>query len=147
MPAYSANQEPRLRYLLTPPGDTRPSLLVELCPRVDEGVLSDVRQVMYGLGCASALVLDSERCFILRDTYASTGPDAIVVEKAEIETQRLLGAGGGSLEGRLERWHNALTTNWNAAIPREAWTAPLLTDVVPAASGSLVHRAMAGASR
>lgn len=148
MSPQSSDQVSRLRYLLTPPGDTRPSLLVELCPKVDDSVLREVREAMYGLSCANALVLDAEECRILHDTYDSMEPDSIKVD-AVLETQRLLSAGdtgGRALEGRLERWLDALAKNWTAAIPREAWTKPLLSDVVPAAAGSLVRRTTAVAS-
>ncbi len=147
MPAQ-VSEAPRRRYLLTPPGETRPSLLVELCPEVDETVLQEVREAMFGLGCGNGLVLDAERCLILHDTYQSIEDSrSIEVEPASLDTQRLLGANGGSIEQRLERWLNALTTNWHDSIPHETWTAPLLTDVIPAASGSLVRRAMAGGMR
>lgn len=133
----------RRRYLLTPPGDTRPSLLVELCPRVDEAVLREVREAMFGLGCGSGLVLDAEQCVILHDTFQSMAPDSIELDPVKIETPRLLaGVAGATLEQRLERWLDGLTTNWHGTLPHEAWAAALLADVVPAASGSLVRRAM-----
>ena len=133
---------PRQRYLLIPPGETRPSLLVELCPKVDESVFHEVKQAMFGLGCGNALVLDTERCFILRDTFQTMDAHSIEVEPVSLETQKLLDLSGDPVAQRLERWLNALATNWHNSIPREAWTAPLLSDVVPAASGSLVRKAM-----
>ncbi len=97
----------RLRYLLTPPGDTRPSVLVELCPGVDETVLQEVREAMFGAGCINV----------------------------------------GPIELRLERWLDTLVMDWRESVPIESWSAPLLTDVVPAASGALVRRTMARAMR
>ncbi|AUX42460.1 uncharacterized protein SOCE26_038930 [Sorangium cellulosum] len=102
---------------------------------------------MFGLGCGNGLVLDAEQCVILHDSFRSMDPDSIEQEPATLETPRLLGANGGPIEQRLERWLNALATNWHGAVPREAWSAPLLTDVVPAASGSVVRRAMNGSTQ
>ena len=130
---------PRRRYLFSPPGETRPSLLVELCPRVDETVLNEVRAAMLGLGCSNSLVLDAEQCLILHDTFASMDPSSIDVDPSTLETARLLGATSAPIEQRLERWLNALVTNWSESVPHEAWATPLLTDVVPAAAGSLVR--------
>ncbi len=143
----TADEAPRRRYLLTPPGDTRPSLLVELCPRVDEDVLREAREAMFGLGCGNGLVLDAKQCVILHDTFKSMDSGSIEQEPARLETPRLLGIGDGPIEQRLERWLNALATNWHDTVPHEAWVAPLLTDVVPAASGSLIRRAMVGSTR
>jgi hypothetical protein len=142
--AHRTEEAPHVRYLLTPPGDTRPSLLVELCPKVDEPALRRVANAMHGLGCANALVLDQERGVLLRDTYATMGPDSIEPEPAVFETRKLLGAEADPLEQRLERWLAELSDNWHAAVPREEWTAPLLTDVVPAASGAVVRRVTMG---
>lgn len=138
---------PRRRYLLSPPSETRPSLLVELCPSIDETVLDEVRAAMLGLGCSNGLVLDAEQCLILHDTFASMDPSSIEVDPSKLETARLLGATSAPIEQRLERWLNALVTNWRESVPHEAWSAPLLTDVVPAAAGSQVRRAMAGGMR
>lgn len=135
---------PRRRYLLSPPSETRPSLLVELCPSIDETVLDEVRAAMLGLGCSNGLVLDAEQCLILHDTFTSTDPSSIEVDPSRLETARLLDTTSAPIEQRLERWLNVLVTNWRESVPHEAWTAPLLTDVVPAAAGSQVRRAMAG---
>lgn len=101
---------------------------------------------MLGLGCGNGLVLDADRCVILHDSFASMDPGSIEQEPAELETSRLIGANGGPIEQRLERWLNALATNWHSTLPREEGPAPLLTDVVPAASGSVVRRAMDGST-
>ena len=102
---------------------------------------------MLTLGCSNGLVLDAEQCLILHDTFASMDPISIEVDPSRMETARLLGTTDGPIEQRLERWLDALVTNWHDSVPHEAWAAPLLTDVVPAASGSLVRRAMAGGMR
>jgi hypothetical protein len=138
--AHPTEEAPHVRYLLTPPGDTRPLLLVELCPKVDEPALQDVAKAMYGLSCAHGLVLDEERGVLLRDTYATIGPDSIEPEPAVLETSKLLGAGAEPLEQRLERWLAELSANGQAAVPHEEWTEPLLAEVVPAASGAEVRR-------
>ncbi|HRI65314.1 MAG TPA: hypothetical protein PK156_13790 [Polyangium sp.] len=137
-------ETPRRRYLLSPPGETRPSLIVELCPQVNETVLQEVRDVMFGRGCANGLVVDDEQCVILRDSFMSMDATSIEEDPNKLETHRLLGDSPDSLEYRLERWMNALVTNWHEAVPPEPWAAPLIMDVVPAASGSLVRRAMVG---
>jgi hypothetical protein len=128
--AHRAEEAPHIRYLMTPPGDTRPSLLVELCPKVDEASLRRVAETMYGV--------------LLRDTYASMGPESIKEEPAVLDTGKLLGAGADPIEQRLERWLGALSTDWHAAVPREDWTSALLTDIVPAASGAVVRRVVTG---
>ncbi len=102
---------------------------------------------MFGLGCSNGLVLDDEQCLILHDTFSSLDASSIEVDPSKLETARLLGATAGPIEQRLERWLNALVRNWRDSVPHEAWSAPLLTDVVPAAAGSLVRRAMAGGMR
>ena len=127
------------RYLLTPPTDNRPSLLVDLVETVDEGSISSAREAMFGLGCAHGLVLDPKRCVILRDTYASMDSASIQPEPDELETQRLLRV-SGDLADHLERWLRSLAANWHSTLPTESWIAPLLTDVVPAAAGSTVYR-------
>ena len=138
---------PRQRYLLTPPEDTRPSLFVELCPKIDEAVLSEVRTAMFSLGCSNGLVLDAEQCLILHDTFSSLDATSIEVDPSKLETARLLDTTAAPIDQRLERWLTALATNWRESIPHEAWSAPLLTDVVPAAAGALVRRAMARSMR
>lgn len=144
MGSEATSETPRRRYLLTPPGDTRPSLIVELCPKIDDNVLQEARDVMFGRGCANGLVLDENECVILRDSFMSMDASSIEVEPSRLNTRLLLGETEGPLEQRLERWMNALATNWHEAVPREPWAAPLIMDVVPAASGSLVRRAMVG---
>lgn len=128
------------RYLLTPPGETRPSLLVDLVVTVDDDTIGAARVAMFKLGCAHALVLDARRCVILRDTYASMDASSIQAEAEELETPRLLLRADGDLADHVERWLRSLAANWHAALPRESWVTPLLTDVVPAAAGSVVHR-------
>ena len=130
---------PRRRYLLSPPGETRPSLLVDLCPRVDETVLNEVRSAMLSVGCSNGLVLDAEQCLILHDTFSSMDPSSIEVDPSTLETARLLDTTSAPIEQRLERWLNTLVTNWRESVPHEAWATPLLTDVVPAAAGSVVR--------
>jgi hypothetical protein len=147
MVAQAPEPTPRRRYFLTPPGDTRASLLVELCPKVDATVLREVREAMFGAGCANGLVLDAEQCVILRDTFQSMDADSIEEDPSRLETPRLLGTTQGPIEQRLERWLSALVTNWHESVPHEAWSEPLFLDIVPAASGSLVRRAMAGGAR
>jgi hypothetical protein len=129
----------RTRYLLTPPGDSRPSLLVDVVDAVDDAAIARAREAMFDRGCAHGLVIDPRRCVILRDTFESISSSSIERE-SELETAKLLNRPGGDLADRVERWLVALAGNWGEALPREDWVAPLLTDVVPAAAGSVVHR-------
>jgi hypothetical protein len=114
---------------------------VELCDKVDEHVVGEVREAMFDLGCAHGLVLDARHCEILRDTFETTGPESIKIDGV-FDTARLLGSGDGTLESRLERWLDGLTKSWTSVLPREPWVKPLLADVVPAAAGAIVRRAM-----
>ena len=136
----------RRRFLLTPSAESRPSLLVELYPSIGPGALKETREKMLGIGCAHALVLDPERCVILRDTFASMDVSSIE-NAASLRTADLLANETGALDVRLEHWLNSLARNWHQALPHEPWIAVLLEDVVPAAAGAIVRNApIAGAA-
>ena len=94
---------------------------------------------MLCISCSNGLVLDAEQCLILHDTFSSMVPSSIEVDPSTLETARLLDTTFAPIEQRLERWLNALVTSWRESVPHEAWATPLLTDVVPAAAGSLVR--------
>jgi len=54
--------------------------------------------------------------------------------------------GPGSLDERVGRWLEMLSTRWDSALPLESKVAaPFITDIVPAASGSTLH-ALQGAA-
>ena len=143
--AATTRLTPYTRFVLTPPEDTRPSLIVQLCPDVGAEVLADLRKSMLAQGCPNGLAVDDLRFVILRDSYGAMGPESIA-EEAELETPKVI-PGVGSLDVRLERWLEMLSKNWNAAVPREKWAAALLTDIVPAAAGTFVRRTMGGGNK
>jgi hypothetical protein len=131
-------RSPWARYVLTPPSDTRPSLIVQLCPEVTDDVLDDLRAAMRGEGCANGIAVDPERLVVLRDTYVAQGSETIA-EDFRLDTSKLL-PGAGDLDLRLERWLNLLAKSWPDAVPREQWAAPLFADVVPAAADTVIRR-------
>jgi hypothetical protein len=130
-----------MRFLVTHPSETRPSLLVHTCAAVNEAEVNRMRDAMFGLGCANGLLFDREQCVLLRDTFSSRAPASILAEGAPLRTDDVLAnAGSGSLDARVTRWLEMLSTNWNSALPIDgAIAAPFLADVVPAASGSTVY--------
>jgi hypothetical protein len=129
------------RYLLTPPTDTRPSLVVDLVDQVDATSIAATRETMFRVGCAHGLVLDAARCVVLRDTFASMEESSIEAEADEVATPKLLlGQGNGPLADQVERWLRSLARNWHTTLPKELWVAALLSDVVPAAAGAVVQR-------
>jgi hypothetical protein len=130
-----------MRFLLTHASETRPSMLVYTCSAINEGEVSRLRDEMFGLGCANGLLFDPERCVILRDTFSSMAAESIAQEGDALRSDDVLAkVGGGSLDARVARWLEMMSTNWNSALPLDGATAaPFITDVVPAASGSMVH--------
>lgn len=136
-----------MRFLLTHPWETRPSLVVDTCPAIDTDAISRLRTVLHGLGCPNGLLFDDEQCIILRDSYSSMEPDSIVVEPERLPTGAVLASvPPDSLDERVARWLEVLTARWDVAMPLEpAIASPFIADIVPAASGSLLH-ALKGAA-
>jgi hypothetical protein len=130
-----------MRFVLTHPSETRPSLVVITCAEINDQEVRRLREDMFGLGCANGLLFDAHNCVILRDSFASMSPDSIVAEGTPVRTDAVLAkAGGGSLDVRVNRWLEMMSANWNSALPLEpATAAPFIMDVVPAASGSMVY--------
>ena len=94
-----------MRYVVTHPSETRPSLIVRTCPAIRDEDIERLRDDMFGAGCSNGLLFDATRCAILRDTFESMSRDAIVVEAGEAETDKVLtNAGAGSLDERVRRW-------------------------------------------
>lgn len=132
------------RIVLSPDGDPRPSLMVHVVGRVDDVALTRLRRDMHRSSCAHGLAIDPERVHILRDTFRDMTEASIVEEPEHIETARLVGGGiTSNLGDAIVVWLSRLANRWDETLPREAWVAPLLTDVVSAASGSVVRRSEA----
>ncbi len=123
---------------------------METCDHIDEMTIAELRSQLHGMGCSSGILFDPNECVILRDTFASMNEESIEVEGKRLRTDEVLSRVGetqGSLDERVERWLGILSTNWDRALPNEPRVAaPFIADVVPAASGSLVHAVGAGAT-
>lgn len=130
-----------MRFLLTHPVDTRPSLVVDTCSEIDERAIARLRNDLHGLGCANGLLFDPRQCIILHDTYSTMDASSIVVEGAALNADLVLArVTGSTIEERVERWLEALSVRWDSALPIEPGiAAPFIADVVPAASGSMLH--------
>jgi hypothetical protein len=136
-----------MRFLLTHPSETRPSLVVDTCPAIEDATVERLRTDLHGLGCPNGLLFDAERCVILRDTYSSMSADSIIVEAEQPATDAVLAkAGPGTLDERVAGWLEMLSVRWDSALPLEpAVAAPFIADIVPAASGSMLY-ALKGAA-
>lgn len=122
---------------------------METCASIDQAAINELRALLYGMGSASGILFDSQECVILRDTFVSMNEDSIEVEGARLKAEEVLARVGtsGSLDERVERWLSVLSTHWDQALPHEpALAAPFIADIVPAASGSLVHALGVGAT-
>jgi hypothetical protein len=129
-----------VRFLLTPDGGSRPSLVVETVDDLDDTKIASFRSDLHGLACSNGILFDRTRCVILRDTFESMDESSFAVEEGPAANAVLARAGGGSLEDRVDRWLRMLSASWDRALPIEPETAaPFIADIVPAASGSLVH--------
>jgi len=133
-----------MRYLLSHPSESRPSLVVDTCEQIEAADIDRLRRELFGLGCPNGILFDPQRCVILRDTFASMSEESIQVEHADLSTDVVLaplGAGNvGSLDARVGRWLELLSAQWDSALPDEPTVAaPFIADIVPAASGSIVR--------
>jgi hypothetical protein len=124
-------------------------MLVRTCASIDEAEIRRLRDDMFGIGCATGLLFDSERCAILRDTFQSMTPDSIVAAEGSVRTADVLAnSGTGSLDARVGRWLEMVSANWYAALSGQlAAAAPFISDIVPAVSGSIVQASPAAAGR
>ena len=136
-----------MRFLLTHPSETRPSLVVDTCRAIVDETISRLRTDLNGLGCPNGLLFDVERCVILRDTYASMDADSIIVEPDQLATDAVLTkVAPGALDERVAQWLEMLSVRWDSALPQEpAVASPFIADIVPAASGSMLY-ALKGAA-
>lgn len=128
---------------VTHPPDPRPALVVETTERIDADTVECLKQRMFGLGCPNGLLFDAEDCVLVRDTYTSLDPDSIK-EDGRVPTERLLSrihALDRPLDERVLDWLNSMASSWNNALPSEGDVAsPLITDIVPAVSGSSIRK-------
>ena len=107
-----------MRFVLTPPSKTRPSMVVYTCDGINDVEIRRLRDDMFGVGCANGLLFDRERCVIFRDTFSSMTPESIAIEGDSASTQAVLAnAGAGPLDARVGRWLEMLSSNWNTALP------------------------------
>lgn len=131
-----------------PPDASRPSLVVETIPAIDAAAIARLSSDLHGLGCPNGILFDARECVILRDTFSSLEASSIV-EDARVATDDVLrkfaGPGARPLDDRVEEWLEAMSTNWDQALPlQQTVAAPFIADIVPAASGSTVRALGAG---
>jgi len=132
-----------MRYTLTQGIDPRSTLVVDTCDKVDDQAIEALKHFMHGYGCANGLLFDEDVCIVLRDTFTEMSP-ASIHEERRIPTPALLATLGPSsahsLDVRVGRWLDLLSTSWQAAVPRDSDEAQeLLYDVVSAAGGATIH--------
>lgn len=130
-------------FFVTHPPDPRPALVVETTPRIDDAVITGLKERMLGLGCPNGLLFDADECLILRDTYSSLEVDSLR-EDSRVRTDHVLARVDSShdhdLDGRVLRWLQSMAASWNTALPLDGdLIAPFITDIVPAVSGSSIR--------
>lgn len=134
-----------MRFLVIPEHGYRPSLIVDVVEDAsDETVRSTFCEDLFGKGTSTGILFDATTCVLFHDSFSEAGPKSIVVD-VELSTDAVLARSGttGTLEARVERWLTLLTERWHDALPLGKSAAPFITNVVPAASGSIVHRVLA----
>lgn len=131
-----------MRFIVTPPNETRPTLVVETCERITAERLLAFRSELFGMGCAHGLLFDDQEVAVLRDGFWTMSVDSVVEESRQRTDRVLVHATGTTLETRVGDWLSRMSSSWGDALPedRDA-AAALLYDVVPALSGSCVRAA------
>jgi hypothetical protein len=131
-----------MRYFVSQPHETRPSLVVETCESITTDRIRAFRNDLFGRGCAHGLLFDEHEAVLLRDAFWTMSADSIK-EEARLSTDVVLHrAQGESLDARVQDWLARMASSWNEALPEDGdAAAALLHDVVPALSGSAVHAA------
>jgi len=134
---------PGRRFLLAPPSDYRPHLVVETRPEIDDDDIQETKQFLFGIGCHVGVLLDVDRCVILRDSFAPVNDPSTIEVAAELMTGEVLAGyapNRASLDDDVERWLQHLVTGWRAALPRDRRIiAAFLEDVAPAALGATMN--------
>src|SRR5664280_1784893 len=128
-----------MRFLLVPPNNTRPSLIVETHEQVTELEEQRLSADMYKISCANGILFDNTNCVVLRDALDDMGPQSVRVD-LRLQTSAVLSlVRGSSLNERVQTWLSLLSVSWNHAIPTDEAVASLIYDVVPAAAGTSIH--------
>jgi hypothetical protein len=128
--------------MLIPPGGSRPTLVVDTVLDVD-AAMETLRSDLHGMGCPNGILFDESHCVILRDTFSSMEA-ASIIEDGRLSTdevlERVAGGHGRSLDDRVERWLETLSSSWDQALSQDPEVAAaFITDIVPAAFGSVVR--------
>lgn len=131
-----------MRYIVLHDPDTRPALIIETCARITQDKIRKFREELFGRGCAHGLLFDPTRAVLVRDSFWTMSVESVQVDK-ELATEDVLAhATGPSLDARVQDWLGRMAASWNEALPDEdEAAAALLTDVVPALSGSSIRAA------
>lgn len=131
-----------MRFIVTQPNETRPTLVVETCERISAERLLAFRSELFGMGCAHGLLFDDHEVAVLRDGFWTMSVDSVVEESRQRTDRVLVRAAGRTLDARVGDWLSRMSSSWGDALPedRDA-AAALLYDVVPALSGSSVRAA------
>jgi hypothetical protein len=137
-----------MRFLLTPPEGSRPSLVVDTVAVIDASAIARLSEDMHGLGCPNGILFDDQRCVLLRDTFTSIDASSVVQDQ-ELATQDVLGPDRApkpsSLERRVARWLELLSVSWDRAVSSDPEVAAhLIQNIVPAAAGTSIHALATG---
>lgn len=137
---------PGQQFRLYPPGDYRPSLLVETHAELDDEELHEARLRLANLGCSLGLLFDVRRAVVLRDSLQDGDPSETIELVHELETQAILSRFApvtrASLDQDVERWLQKLTSSWTDAVSKgldRHLLSGLLEDVAPAAQGAEIR--------
>jgi hypothetical protein len=126
-------------YLIQHENETRLSLIVLVVEAASQHV-PELRERMFGSGCAHGMVIDEQEVIVLRDMFVNMEKDSIKVD-FKLKTDGLLGS-EGDLDERVRRWLKRMSTNWRATLDdADSNREQLLSDIVPALSGAVIdHR-------
>jgi hypothetical protein len=135
-----------IRFLLRHPPDPRPVLIIQASDQdTSTASLRDFRNFLFAQGCPNGLIFDSRNCHIFRESYTSLKAESIQ-EDAQVSTNEVLRKMNHpgtpkpvSVERRVERWVELLTTKWEDAIPDEPEISRhFFSDIIPAATQASV---------
>lgn len=128
-----------MRFLLTPPGSFRPTVIVDTHSELTPAHREQLRQAMYDANCMNGMLFDEAICVVLRDTLADEGPQAIE-EVLELNTQELLRlVSASTLDQRAQGWLTLLSVSWERALPKDPTVMKLMYDFVPAVINTRLH--------
>lgn len=128
-----------MKFLLSPRGSFRPSLIVETKEAVTKAAQGRLRDEMYRRSCPNGILFDTKVCVVLRDTFEDMGPDSVKAEPT-LDTDIVLSlVQGANLDDKVQTWLELLSASWSHAIPTDPAVSMLMYDVVPAAVGAEIH--------